>query len=477
MTKNKNNKKNIIQFLQEGVEKICTRFNCKKTTVYFVFGALFLLILLMGWNLVFRSSSRDISQYQTVQLERSDLVAIVGATGSVQANQSVSLYWQTSGRVAKVLVKVGDAVQPGQALATLEQNSLSQSIILAQADLVVAQRNLEDLVESNTTTSQAYYQLLKAEEKLRKAKDNRDRWNYNNAAQDRVEEARQAFIETDEILKKLDGSDEAFEQATLERDKALRNLNFLLGKTYDQKVAEDYAQYDIALAELEDAQREWDRVKDGTNTDDIRAAEARVAAAEATIALASLTAPFSGTVTEVAIKTGDEISASSPAFRIDDLSLLIVEVDIPEVDINRVQIGQSAELTFDAILGKKYQGEVIEVALVGSSVQGQTNFIVQIELLDPDEEIKPGLTSAVNIIVNKLEDVLAVPNRAVRISNGNRVVYVLRNGKLETVELTLGASSDTVTEVISGNLQEGDLIVLNPPFNFDTGGGRPGFVR
>mgnify|MGYP001767417657 CR=1 FL=1 len=76
----------------------------------------------------------------------------------------------------------------------------------------------------------------------------------------------------------------------------------------------------------------------------------------------------------------------------------------------------------------------------------------------------------VNIIVEQLDNVLLVPNRAVRLVDGQRVVYILVDQKLEMVEITLGASSDTESEVLDGDLQVGDLIVLNPPQNYEAGG-------
>ena len=85
------------------------------------------------------------------------------------------------------------------------------------------------------------------------------------------------------------------------------------------------------------------------------------------------------------------------------------------------------------------------------------------------------MTAAVNIVVDQLQDVLLVPNRAVRVLEGKRVVYVLKDGSLQPVEITLGASSDTVSEVLEGELKEGDLIVLNPPLS-SINNGPPPFV-
>ncbi|MCK4899538.1 MAG: efflux RND transporter periplasmic adaptor subunit, partial [Anaerolineales bacterium] len=214
------------------------------------------------------------------------------------------------------------------------------------------------------------------------------------------------------------------------------------------------------------AQREWERLQDGPDPDDIAAAEARVAAARATLDQVRITAPFDGTITEVVSQSGDQVNPGTLALRIDDLSQLYVDLEVSEVDINQVEIGQQVILTFDAILANEYHGEVIEVALAGTQQQGVVSFNVTVELTDPDADVKPGMTSAVSIITTQLEEALLVPNRAVRVVDGKRVVYVLsEDGELQPIPITLGASSDTHSQVIDGNLRPGDLIVLNPPSN------------
>jgi HlyD family secretion protein len=140
-----------------------------------------------------------------------------------------------------------------------------------------------------------------------------------------------------------------------------------------------------------------------------------------------------------------------------------VDVQVSEVDINNVKLGQPVTLSFDAIQDKPYNGVVSQVAPVGDVVQGVVNFNVTVELTDADENVKPGMTAAVNIVVDQITDTLLVPNRAVRVVDGKQVVYILDNGQLKAVEIVLGASSDSQSAVVSGNLQAGDQIVLNPP--------------
>jgi multidrug efflux pump subunit AcrA (membrane-fusion protein) len=210
------------------------------------------------------------------------------------------------------------------------------------------------------------------------------------------------------------------------------------------------------------------------NPDDLAAAQARLQAAQATVDSLSLTAPFSGTITEVDIKPGDLVSPGSIAFRLDKLDRLLVDVQMSEVDINSIQVGQPVTMSFDAILNTQYEGVVSQVPQVGDIIQGVVEFNVLVELKNADQYVKPGMTAAVNIVVDQISNALLVPNSAVRVVDGQRVVYILKDNQLQQVEVTLGASSDTQSQVIDDNLQVGDQIVLNPPQDlFGTNGGSP----
>ncbi|NPV76114.1 MAG: efflux RND transporter periplasmic adaptor subunit [Anaerolineae bacterium] len=431
------------------------------------------------------------SMWQTVTLERGELVAIVGATGTVRSNQSAVLAWQTSGKVKSVSAELDQQVSSGFILAELDQASLPQSVILAEADLVAARRNLENLKTSESARAKAYQAMIQAQKALEDAEEKRLSKDYARSDNATLDQARANFILADESLKQAEDlfsfvadlpEDDprraqgllALAAARKNRDTALANLNYLLSKPDEQEIAEADALVDVARANLEDAQKEWERVKNGTDPEDIAAAEARVKALEATVNLSRLESPIAGTVTLANAKPGDQISPGTVSFRVDDLSRLLVDMQIPEVDINRVSVGLPARITFDAVQGKEYQGKVIEVARVGTAGNGVVNFTVTIELLDADSDVKPGMTSAVNIVTNQLENVLLVPNRAVRFIEGKRVIYVLKNNTPTPVNVQIGATSETVSELVGGDLKEGDVIVLNPVIQPQGGGGPPG---
>ncbi|MBT3188611.1 MAG: efflux RND transporter periplasmic adaptor subunit [Anaerolineae bacterium] len=389
------------------------------------------------------------SEYRTEKIERGNLTATVGATGTVRSNQNALLSWQTTGTVEVVNVSVGDRVSEDLTLASLESTSLSQSIILAQADIVSAEKALTDLLQSGTAEAQARVDLRKADEVLETAQNYRDSldepYKYEKIVYTVINGSRVPTLKTVSVD---EADDETKEEA--EQDLALKQ-----------------AQYDDAL-------RAWERVADGVNEADVNAAQARVDAAQATLNLASLSAPFEGTVTQVDIMGGDQVSAGTLAFRVDDFSKLLVDVELSEIDINSVELGQLVSLSFDAILDKEYQGKVIEVGRIGKDVQGVINFTVTVELSDADDLVRPGMTAAVNIVVKEIENVLLIPNKAVRLVDGDRAIYLLKDDFPEMVEVRLGASADGMSVLVSDNIEEGAQVILNPPSEASFGDGPPG---
>lgn len=377
------------------------------------------------------------TSFQTTTIERGNLTATIGATGTVRAKQTAVLIWQAAGTVDTVNVKVGDNVPAGYVMAFLTKTSLPQSIILAEADLASAQESLDALLNSDTARAQAVIDLRKAKEAYDRAYNWRRELDNSRITVEKIE------------YKKFGGR--TFPIITEE-------------KVWADEKTKEKAQEDLELKEarLADAQRTYDQLTSG-NTAEIASAQARVDAALATLNLARVVAPFGGIVTDAYPLPGDQVSAGATAFRVDDLSSLLVDVEVSEVDINTVSVGQPATLVFDAILGREYHGQVIEVANVGTNTGGVVNFTITVELTDADQFVKPGMTAAVSVVVKEETDVLLIPNRAVRLVDGERVVYVLVNGLPEPISVELGSSSGVDSVLISGEIKEGDSVILNPP--------------
>jgi len=500
-----------------------------------------------------QSAQTNFDDIETVEVRIDTLTASIGATGKVRANQSATLTWDISGEVDQVNIQAGDSVSDGQTLASLEQTSLSQSIILAQADLVGAQQDLNDLLNSRNQQAQALLDVEEAEEALedalnpaalsgiqaqqaivdaKKAVDDAERdLNYllSTASQATIDAAEAEVILARDALDKARDKFKPYENkpednltranfqsqlaaAQQSYDAKVRKLNSLLsaGDELDiavaeanlatlqaeltdaqeayERIVEGSSPGEIALLEsqLEDAIREWERLKEGPDPDDLSAAEAKVSAAEATLAQTTIEAPFDGIVTSVKSKPGDQVDPGTVAFRVDDLSRLLVDLEVSEIDINQIELGQSVEMTFDAILTNVYHGDVVEVAMVGTETGGIVFFEVTVALTDADNLVKPGMTSAVDIVTTEIPDVLLVPNKSVRVKDGEKVVYLVdaaNPDEFPAVPIILGASSDTLSQVLAGDLEAGDVILYNPSSDitsretsFRPGNGHPGGI-
>ncbi|MEN8171601.1 MAG: efflux RND transporter periplasmic adaptor subunit [Chloroflexota bacterium] len=532
-----------------------------KKTIFLVLG----LVTLLGVFFAVRANQQKRADQgemtQTVILERGPIAVFVEAVGTVNSNQSAVLTWETSGEIETVVPALGQYAAAGDVLASLVQSSLPPYSIMAQAELISAEKALDELLESNTQRAEALKAVEDAADALEDALDPSQvqaeaqlalaeksqalevaQRNYDiltkPASEAAINQVYANKVLAEEALVDLEAKIEQFERkvrsapARFLRDmyqKVLDGLNLqrhgqlarytdMVEKyaaltsppdaldliTIKAALASAQAQYsdaqrawervengisaaDMAVLEavLADAQREWERIKDGPTEEDIGAAEARVTAAQAQLEKIALKAPFDGVITQINAQPGDQVEMGKFAFRIDNLSTLLVRLEVSEMAISQVEVGQDALVTLDAVFAQEYRGQVIDISPVGTEVQGVVSFKVTVAIADADQAVRPGMTADVKILVDKSDDVLLVPNQAVRWLDGELVLYVLGTnpGGLGTanpnpeegsgmsldgqsvtpVVITLGLKSDTFSEITSGNIKAGDEILISLP--------------
>ncbi len=169
-------------------------------------------------------------------------------------------------------------------------------------------------------------------------------------------------------------------------------------------------------------------------------------------------APFDGIVAEVNAKRGESISSGNIAVTL-ITEQKIAEITINEIDIAGVEVGQKATITFDAIEDLSITGEVTEIDILGSVSQGVVTYDVEISFDTQDERVKPGMSISVIIITNVKQNVLVVPNSAIKYEDDIRYVEVMKGDNVSFPQrVGIGTSNDTMSEIISG-LQEGDMVV------------------
>jgi HlyD family secretion protein len=419
--------------------------------------------------------------YETAVATRGTLTANVGATGSIRAGHSVVLVWKTTGRVESVQASIGQKVQADQILAKLAPDSVARNVILAQADMLTAQQNLDNVLKSNINLAQAMQNQADARQTLQDAQDAYDTITRIRVSQELIQDTSDQIDQANAQLKRMEyffdrffshRIDGATNKSTmiLTLTRLRQNVtdltakyNWYTSRASATEIEQSLAALNLAKAQEGDAQRELERVKNGKNQDDIKAAKARLAAAVATTDMAKIIAPFDGSITQAHPLSGDRVTSGQTAFQVDDLSELMVDLQISEVDINNVIVGQSVTINMDAIPNVVYNGIVSKVNQSAKAGQGGINFLVSIKLTDANELVKPGMSAAVTIAVKEVESALLVPNKAVRMMNGQRFVYVLKDKQAVPVSIRIGTSADETSQVVGGDLKEGDLIILNPP--------------
>jgi len=174
-------------------------------------------------------------------------------------------------------------------------------------------------------------------------------------------------------------------------------------------------------------------------------------------------APISGVVTSLKVEEGEMITSGTRAYMgggttlmtIADLSKMVVKVEVNEVDITKVEVGQEVRIGFDAIRGKVYHGRVKKIAPAGVLKGNVVVYPVEVEITDLDGRIRPGMTADLDIIVGEARDVLYVPKEAVR----RRRVLVLVDGRPVPRPVVTGLEDDVKVEIKSG-LREGDEVVI-----------------
>ena len=461
--------------LQKIRSKIGNFYRNYKKWVWIGGSTILLITLITSYFSLNANANGEETSIQYVQVSRGSLTESIDVVGTLEAQPSIVLSWQSGGIVSPISIQIGDQVKKDNTLMELEASSLSTSILQAQTDLLTAQAELDSVTSANANLYTAMQTLSDAEYTLRQYDTNRNYWNVNNSSWDSIEIARANYYAAKEIeyqkeraYKALTNSeDEAaktsahseYKDAIAGREEALRQLNNLLGTYYTYSADTDFILYDQAAAAVKAARIDYNRYID--QTDEIAAAEANVQALENTINQSKIIAPFDGTVTDISAVNGEMVSSGDTAVRIDYLNNLVVKVSVSEVDINKIKIGQSAIVTFDALSEREYQGEVIYISDAGNNDSGVVEFSVTVKVLDADNRVKPGFTAVASIITNDIENALLVPNGAVISRNGSSaVIRVNTDGSTMAVAVEVGASSDSFTEILSDEIAEGDTLAV-----------------
>ncbi len=258
-------------------------------------------------------------------------------------------------------------------------------------------------------------------------------------------------------------------------DTHLSSLSSYTGKTNShlssllsaQRAIKDYKETIVnAQRTIEEKELSLAKLKAGPDELDIRSKKIAIQqkedalnTAKENLANCYIYSPSNGLIADIKVKKGDSVSSGTTL-----MSLVtqqkIAEISFNEVDVAKVKIGQKATLTFDALPDITLTGEVIEIDTVGTINQGVVSYGVKISLATDDKRIKPGMSVTADIIIDVKQNVVLVPNSAVKSQQNVYYVQVMENNVPRFQQVEVGIFNDNMTEIISG-VKEGDIVVVS----------------
>jgi len=422
---------------------------------------------------------------QTSVVRRGNITLSASGTGTLVAANQANLSFGTSGTLATLNVKVGDKVQKGQLLATIENSS--QQSQLTQAKLALANLTSpaaiataqETLATDQKTIDSTLSQLIYLESPRifydnqhiatdQQALDQAKATASNPLTSDQQKAIDDAATKLKSDQHQLAGDQLWYTQAYAPNTfivKGTRTTRQSISIPTDSDIATAQAAYDSAVYSTQEAQWYVDALTGvavpdnatGTNLATLEQAKLTLQSAQDTFDATQLYAPFSGIVTTVSAQLGDSVG-NTAIITVADMSTLYVQTYVDEASYSMFSVGNAADVIFDALPSQTFKGKVVEVspALVTSSGTSAVSGMVQ---LDPTStNLLLGMSAAVNIIAGDTQNAVVAPVAALHETTpGQYAVFVVKNGQLTLTNVTVGLQ-DLVNAEIKSGLQPGDVV-------------------
>ncbi|MBI2560269.1 MAG: efflux RND transporter periplasmic adaptor subunit, partial [Planctomycetes bacterium] len=359
-------------------------------------------------------------KYRTETIKKGDILAVVTATGTINPVTTVQVGSQVSGIIEKIFVDFNSVVKAGDIVAQIDPVPFQTKVEQAKANLSVAEASV-------------------------------------SAERANIEKAEVAVEDTKRTLKRLEELLQNKVVSQAEKDTAQAN--------YDSAVAQleaNRAQHELAVAQLAQA-------------------KAALKSAELDLSHTVITSPVDGIVLSRNVDVGQTVIASfqTPTMFLiaQDLTKMEVHGNVSESDIGMVAVGEDATFIVDAYPAMTFNGKVTQVRNASIVIQNVVTYDVVIGVENIGLKLKPGMTANVSINVAQKENILKIPNAAVRfkpvamvqssetpeeksIHNKHHVYIPTNDGDIKAVPVELGISDDNSTELVKGDLKEGDKVIV-----------------
>lgn len=465
------------------------------------------------------------ARFLTARVDRGNLRNTVTATGTLQAVTTVQVGSQASGTISALYADFNSTVKKGQVIAQLDPAVAKAQVDQARANLQQARASLAQaraaVVNSRAGITDAQARSLAAKSTVQNNQAGVSAAEANVAVLKAQQDDALSLLKQQESLLKAgviaqrdyDVASTAYKTAQARYNQAVAQLN--QSKLSEQSSASAGIAQSQAAVEQSNAQLQQAQAQVEQNSAQVQQAEAALSLAEVNLSHTTITSPIDGVVVSRDVNVGQTVAASLSAptlFTIaNDLTQMQVIANIDQADIGLVEQAKSVKFTVDAFPGKDFDGKIQEMRLNPVNVQNVVTYNVVINVNNPEQTLKPGMTANLTITIDERNSVLKAPNSALRFrpqnannqsgnsGNGNatsqgqgrrrqqgdgasrandggdssfapasapvlpgqtRVVWVLgQDGKPQPRRIKVGLSDGAATEVVEGNLNEGDMVI------------------
>ncbi|HSP64413.1 MAG TPA: efflux RND transporter periplasmic adaptor subunit [Pyrinomonadaceae bacterium] len=470
------------------------------------------------------------TQYLTAKVERGNLRNTVTATGTLQAVTTVQVGSQASGTISALYADFNSIVKKGQVVAQLDPAVSKAQVDQARANLQQANASLQlaraSVTNSRAGVSDAQARGLAAKSTAQNSQQGVSGAQANLAVLKAQQDDALSYLKQQESLLKsgvvpqrdYDVAQTAYRTAEARYNQAAAQLNQAVLSEQSASgagIAQSQAQVQQSQAQVQQSQASVQQAQA-----QVKQADAALRLAEVNLAHTTITSPIDGIVVSRAVDVGQTVAASLSAptlFTIaNDLTQMQVIANIDQADIGLVEQAKSVKFSVDAFPGKDFDGKIRQMRLNPQNVQNVVTYNVVLDVSNPEQKLKPGMTANLTITIDERNNVLKVPNSALRFtpqdatgqkpgtntgagnSNGQgrrrqqtdnangadnsaspqpgesrfassnapvlagqtRLVWVLgADGKPQSRRIKVGLTDGTATEVVEGNLQEGEMVI------------------
>ena len=456
----------------------------KKKKILIAVIILALIILSIGLSRCSRGEEPVMSEYIETVVQKGNVRDVITATGKVEFAQTMPLSFEVSGTIQEIMVKEGDVVEEGQALARLETATLEQALKEANENFESELSNYEQKMEG--LDRQLKSTLVAAEKKLLNAEKEADPYYLEN-------QYHLAELNVKAAGERLANAQSAGETDTYDLQMALSQARLNL---IDAKYLRDGGaakELELARAEYEAALKAWQDFQKGVSPEylsakaALTASETKLVEAQENLNNAILKAPMAGTIVTCEAELYSTVSEEKTVMSlVSDPNVFKVIASVDQTEISRITVGQKAEITLDTLPGEVITGTVAGVSLTGTDNSIVITYDITIDVDAPTTILRDRMNVNVTIICQEVTDVLVIPSQAVTSQDGAAGVLLPQEdsgqageqagagadqaaqGAHTFVPIEIGLDDGTNVEVKSG-LSEGQTILM-PVFTPGEGG-------